>query len=233
MHIDDPHTRCQRHQRHAAGEDDVAAGPECLVDGKTPIPYQPEHHQQRAAREHAIQSLEDGFRLPDPSAGELAQHHGSDCRKRAQQAFGIPCFRGDPQVVRAEYQSIKPGIVYFNFYQPSNVTVAASTTRGALGAARPYLSEQTSILAYENKQTFQILSPGGDGSYGGRVAAAISGPASVILFTSKGSPCTAGPTSFVKTGGPAFILPEYAPKRPMHDNASNFTETNTLGENAG
>ena len=131
------------------------------------------------------------------------------------------------------YQSIKPGIVYFNFYQPSNVTVAASTQRGALGAARPYLSEQTSALPYENKQTFQILSPGGDGSYGGRVAAAISGPASVILFTSKGSHCSPGPSSFVKVAGPAFILPEYAPKRPMHDNASNFTETNTLGENAG
>ena len=131
------------------------------------------------------------------------------------------------------YQSIKPGIVYFNFYQPSNVTVAASTQRGALGAARPYLSEQTSALPYENKQTFQILSPGGDGSYGGRVAAAISGPASVILFTSKGSPCSPGPSSFVKVPGPAFILPEFAPKRPMHDNASNFTETNTLGENAG
>ena len=134
------------------------------------------------------------------------------------------------------YQSMKQNLSgltfpYFNFYQPSNVTVAASSTRGALGAARPYLSQPS--LTYENKQTFQILSPGGDGSYGGRLAALISGPASVMLFTSKGTPCTAGPTSFILGSGPAFILPEFAPKRPMHDNASNFTETNTLGENAG
>lgn len=133
------------------------------------------------------------------------------------------------------YQSIKPGIIYFNFYQPSTVTVAAATPRGALGAARPYLSEPS--LTYENKQTFQILSPGGDGSYGGRIYTEIARspgpPATMILFTSKGSHCSPGPSSFGKVPGAAFILPEYAPKRPMHDNASNFTETNTLGENAG
>ena len=147
------------------------------------------------------------------------------------------------------YQSKKGTITYSNFFQPSRVAngqsnAAATTPREDglyFGAARPYLSEQVNttvvsnppLLLYENKQTFQILSPGLDRSYGGVLP---TGPSSLILFTSKGTPCVpnnAG-TGFVKASSTlgAFVLAEYGPKfRPMTDNVGNFTESNTLGEN--
>ena len=117
---------------------------------------------------------------------------------------------------------------FFNFHM----------TRTADGAARPFLSEQlntsTGKLIYENKQTFQILSPGSDGMYGGMNPPSSGTP---TLFTSKGDPCdfvaTPTPPGFVKSGsslGP-FLLAGQLPKRPAADNAGNFVETNTLGEN--
>jgi prepilin-type N-terminal cleavage/methylation domain-containing protein len=147
------------------------------------------------------------------------------------------------------YQSKKGTITYSNFFQPSRVANGQSNTSAAtpreegiyFGAARPYLSEQENttvvstppLLLYENKQTFQILSPGLDRSYGGVLP---TGPSSLILFTAKGNPCVSNSagTGFVKASSTlgAFVLAEYGPKfRPMADNVGNFTESNTLGEN--
>ena len=150
------------------------------------------------------------------------------------------------------YVSTKPGGTYINFYQPSNVATGDAGARGGggvagglhFGASRPFLSEiaNTAIAApspllYENKDTFQILSPGSDGRYGGRIASTVSS-SGLILFTSRGAPCVAGATGFFKsttTEGP-FVLPEHmvagvVKVRPAQDNASNFVEPNTFGEN--
>ena len=113
-------------------------------------------------------------------------------------------------------------------------------TRASAGAARPYLSEQVNTLStatnkpklYENKQTFQILSPGLDGQYAGMV-----GSSGVVLFTSKGVLCSYDSTSlgFVPLTSnllPAFVLDNSQMRlRPMTDNVGNFTESNILGEN--
>jgi hypothetical protein len=137
------------------------------------------------------------------------------------------------------YQASKGSILYFNFYQPSAIAVASNSTRGLLGAARPFLSEQvntsTNRLFYENKQSFQIVSPGFDGKFGGRIASEVASNG-LILFTSKGKPTPLNATAPVGFGpvpgtGPALILPEHGSKRPMSDDAGNFVETNTLGEN--
>ncbi len=134
------------------------------------------------------------------------------------------------------YQVAKPGpMLYFNFYQPSAVSVAAGTGRGVLGAARPMLSEQintnTSRLFYENKSSFQILSPGVDGFFGGRVASEVTSVPNLILFTSKGNPCSINGAGFAKLGGSPLILPEHGTKRPMQDDAGNMIDKNTLGDN--
>ena len=142
------------------------------------------------------------------------------------------------------YQVSKGTVPYFNFYQPSDLTVPFRgplnqlDPRGSLGAARPVLSEQvnpaTGKLLYENKSSFQILSPGVDGRFGGRIAKLITAPSDLILFTSKGVPCTLSGVGFVTAGGPPLILPEHvlAPEsRPMKDDAGNMIERNTLGEN--
>ena len=137
------------------------------------------------------------------------------------------------------YQPIKGGAPYFNFYQPSALAEATTTARGQLGAARPMLSEQvntaTNRLFYENKQTFQILSPGVDGKFGGRIASAMSSNG-VILFTSKGKPTPVNASAPIGFGpspgsGTVLILPEHGNKRPMQDDACNATETDTIGEN--
>ena len=150
--------------------------------------------------------------------------------------------KGNPYVYfdSRTYQSMKGNAAYFNFYQPSNV---AAATRSPFfdgvyfGAARPYLSEQENVavagkpLFYENKQTFQILSPGRDGRYGGLVKSA-----GAVLFTSRGLECVPIPTGFKIMDPPnikKFFVPPNGSELPSHDNAGNFTETNTLGENAG
>lgn len=108
------------------------------------------------------------------------------------------------------------------------------------GAARPYLSEQVNTLSpalnkpklYENKQTFQILSPGLDGQYAGMV-----GSSGVVLFTSKGVLCDYDSTALGYVPSTSNILPAFVLNdsqlrlRPMADNVGNFTESNTLGEN--
>ena len=138
--------------------------------------------------------------------------------------FGNPYVYFDSRT----YQSKRAPVV-FNYH----------LTRVGDGAARPYLSEQVDMLStaavkpklYENKQTFQILSPGLDGQYAGMTTAPPT------LFTSKGILCNYDPSipGFVPSSSnifPAFVLDASQMKlRPMTDNAGNFTESNTLGEN--
>ena len=149
--------------------------------------------------------------------------------------------KGSPYVYfdSRTYQASKGSNLYFNFYQPSAISVAANSIRGVLGAARPFLSEQVNAannrLFYENKQSFQIVAPGSDGKFGGRIVSEVSSNG-MILFTSKGKPTPLNATAPVGFGptpgsGPALILPEHGSLRPMSDDTGNFVETNTLGEN--
>ena len=160
---------------------------------------------------------------------------------------GSPYVYFDSRTYQFTKNSSSGPFLYFNFFQPSNANPTLPydplNPRLQLGAARPFLSEQvntaTSRLFYENKQTFQIVSPGTDGKFGGRVAQLIfpSGnfPNDLILFTSRGKPTQVNSTAPVGFGpspgsGPALILPEHLTKRPMQDDASNCIANNTLGE---
>lgn len=124
----------------------------------------------------------------------------------------------------------------YNCYQPSDIvaTTIASSERGKLGAVRPYLSAVNGAGArdfiFENSKTFQIIGPGTDGFYGGRILHLGS-----QWFTSKGLSYTYNGTGMVvDSAAPRlFELAENLAtlRTPAHDNVCNFTETATLGEN--
>jgi prepilin-type N-terminal cleavage/methylation domain-containing protein len=124
----------------------------------------------------------------------------------------------------------------YNCYQPSDIvaTTVASSARGKLGAVRPYLSAVNGAGAkdfvFENSKTFQIIGPGTDGFYGGRIVSL-----GAQWFTSKGLSYTFNGTGMdVDTAAPRlFELTENVGTllTPAHDNVSNFTDTATLGEN--
>jgi len=85
-------------------------------------------------------------------------------------------------------------------------------------------------FVFENSKTFQIIGPGTDGFFGGRILALGS-----QWFTSKGFSYTFNGTGMiVDSAAPRlFELTENtgALRTPAHDNVCNFTETATLGEN--
>lgn len=147
------------------------------------------------------------------------------------------------------YQFVKPsGVVYANFYEPGNVLTGMSNRGDTVkyGAARPYLSDSVNAnivsqpQAYANADTFQLLSPGGDGAYGGRLGSAFTS-APVLFAAPSGFPCapdsSKGP-GFYKLStmfGPYVLSPEHMngvnnKYNPGLDNASNFVENRTFGE---
>ena len=124
----------------------------------------------------------------------------------------------------------------YNCYQPSHIvdTTVATSERGKLGAIRPFLSTVSgtggATFAFEDPKTFQIIGPGSDGFYGGRIV-----HLGAQWFTAKGLSYTFNGTGMVvDSAAPRlFELAENAGtlRTPVHDNVSNFTETATLGEN--
>ena len=124
----------------------------------------------------------------------------------------------------------------YNCYQPSDIvaTTVATSARGKLGAVRPFLSAVNGTGAkdftFENSKTFQIIGPGSDGFFGGRIVSL-----GAQWFTSKGLSYTFNGTGMVvDSAAPRlFELAENAGtlRTPAHDNVSNFTDTATLGEN--
>jgi len=130
----------------------------------------------------------------------------------------------------------------YNCYQPSNILTATSPTapRGDLGAVRPYLAGVTAAGAFtfENSKTFQIIAPGIDGRYGGRLVAvgqqwfSSSGDSKGKSFTYNGTIMSLDSTSTKK-----LELNENLGIRgleqPAHDNFGNFTDTPTIGQSAG
>ena len=124
----------------------------------------------------------------------------------------------------------------YNCYQPSDIvaTTVATSDRGKLGAVRPFLSTVGgtggATFTFENPKTFQIIGPGSDGFYGGRIVSL-----GAQWFTAKGLSYTFNGTGMVvDSAAPRlFELAENAGtlRTPVHDNVSNFTDTATLGEN--
>ena len=132
----------------------------------------------------------------------------------------------------------------FNFYQPSNVLTVTgpAVNRGDLGAVRPYLAEVTGAGAFkfENSKTFQIIAPGIDGRYGGRLLAvgqqwfSSSGDSKGKSFTYNVPSMIMVPdTNATKKLQLNENLPIQGLEQPAHNNISNFTETPTIGESAG
>jgi len=126
----------------------------------------------------------------------------------------------------------------YNCYQPSDiVATTASMPRGKLGAVRPYLQSVTgpNNFAFENSKTFQIIGPGSDGLFGGRILA-LSSPTNTHYFNSRGLSYSFNGTQMIldtSTTVP-FKLLENAnlAVQPGYDNVCNFTDTATLGENS-
>ncbi len=123
----------------------------------------------------------------------------------------------------------------YNAYQPSNIvtTNGPGAPRGNMGAVRPHLDSvaATGSFTFHNNKTFQVISPGIDGKFGGRLVALgaqwfnLAGKS----FTFNGT--IMGPDA--ASAGP-FLLSENVGvvDRPSHDNACNFTEFKTLGDAA-
>jgi len=123
------------------------------------------------------------------------------------------------------------------FYQPSVLATAPVPVAGRwkLGSVRPYLAtvSGTGAFTFANAKTFQIIAPGHDGKYGGRLASV----GSQWFATAGGSFTYNTTTKLMQQDASAPKVLELDENlalnnsRPAHDNASNFTNTNTVGEN--
>ncbi len=135
------------------------------------------------------------------------------------------------------YIFAKGSLIYNNFYQRSSISAPT-----VYGAARPYLSDvadtsvgSTTVQRWANQSTYQILSPGLDGRYGGRTAADMLGIGPVLFTVPTGQQCIpsaiiAGRWSINGVSSKAYVLPEHAALgiRPGQDNTTNAVEGRTL-----
>ncbi len=121
----------------------------------------------------------------------------------------------------------------YNCYQPSDISIVNSPSipRGPLGAVRPHLASVSTAgsFVFENGKTFQIITPGGDGKYGGRLVGLgaqwfVSTGQSFIFNGTLMTPDAASAGKFDLNENLGFV------NRPSYDNASNFTESKTLGD---
>ena len=130
----------------------------------------------------------------------------------------------------------------YNCYQPSNVLTVTgpAVNRGDLGAVRPYLAEVTGAGAFkfENSKTFQIIAPGIDGRYGGRLVAvgqqwfSSSGGSKGKSFTYNGTIMVPDTNSSKKLElNENLSIPGL--EQPAHNNFGNFTDEPTIGQSAG
>ena len=98
---------------------------------------------------------------------------------------------------------------------------------------RPHLESisASGAFVFQNNKTFQIIAPGRDGKYGGRLVALGAQWFTLIgkSFTYNGTTMVVDAASTTK-----FALNENngVVDYPAYDNASNFTELSTLGEGA-
>ena len=118
------------------------------------------------------------------------------------------------------------------FYQPAAPAAVMGDEHWKSGSVRPYLTSVSAagVATFANPKTFQIIGPGLNGFYGGRLSSTGS-----QWFTTAGKSYTYNGTIMQPDGASSKLLElnENFGKLtlPAHDNAANFTETNTLGEN--
>ncbi len=109
------------------------------------------------------------------------------------------------------------------------------------GVARPYLSNQPNTVAggfmWANQGTFQLISAGLDGSYGGSVAAGVVDPADATTFGFAGVVAIYPTGQFanasgVPTGADKYEDSEsiYGPLKPQLDNITNFANLTLEGD---
>ncbi len=147
---------------------------------------------------------------------------------------GVPYVYFDSRTYLANIGAV--AIPIYNCYQPSNIVAVTGPTvnRGDLGAIRPYIESVNAagVPTFENSKRFQIIAPGIDGRYGGRLLAVGS-----QWFATSGKSYTFNGTimSPDSTSTKKLELNENLGiiERPAHDNFGNFTNTTTIGENAG
>ena len=121
----------------------------------------------------------------------------------------------------------------YNCYQPSDITITTGAARWELGAVRPHLESvntATGSFVFANNKTFQIIAPGADGKYGGRILSLGSQWFTTIgqSYTYNGTIMAPDPASRAR-----FELSEYNGLVPLPalDNSGNFIDVNTFGEN--
>jgi len=122
-----------------------------------------------------------------------------------------------------------------NCYQPSDITAvtSAGSARGEFGAVRPHLESVSAAGAFvfQNNKTFQIIAPGRDGKYGGRLVAL-----GAQWFTLNGLSFTYNGTRMITdtaaTSKFNLIENNGIVERPAYDNTSNFAELDTFGDSA-
>ncbi len=126
----------------------------------------------------------------------------------------------------------------YNCYQPSNIvsTNSVGAYRGNMGAVRPHLDAvdlNSGRFSFQNSKTFQILSPGSDAKFGGRLVALgaqwfnLAGKSFTFNTTTKSMVVdTASTGPFLLTENNGIV------DSPAHDNSCNFTEFKTLGDAA-
>src|SRR5713101_981509 len=90
FYINQPITQSEKLQRQAAGEENIRAGPERLVDWKPCVP-RPAHAHAANARDENVRDLFDGrsFFAADQMTGENTEQRRRQRTHRAQEAFGI------------------------------------------------------------------------------------------------------------------------------------------------
>src|SRR6266851_1936064 len=90
FYINQPITQSEKLQRQAAGEENIRAGPERLVDWKPCVP-RPAHAHAANARDENVRDLFDGrsFFAADQMTGENTEQRRRQRTHRAQQPFRI------------------------------------------------------------------------------------------------------------------------------------------------
>src|ERR1043165_1520411 len=109
-HVDDPEARREDDAREAGGEDDVAAGPEILVDRKDEAPRLADDQADAAGEKEQVDAARERLvAARDPAPGDDAEHGRGDGRDRRQRPLRIPRFADRPDVVRAEDGAVGVG----------------------------------------------------------------------------------------------------------------------------
>ncbi|XZE34614.1 type II secretion system protein [Pirellulaceae bacterium SH501] len=126
------------------------------------------------------------------------------------------------------YQIARGGSIFFNYHKP---TPATDPNDALYGVARPLLAASLATAptaGYEAPKTFQILSPGIDGFYGGQNPVSSGFPV-IFSSTGQGYRFNTGLARFEADSAVSkYRLPEHNGKQPMWDNVASCIEPPTF-----